>query len=202
MTTYRVRVEQPLDIGPSDGVAQVISGLGGSVVSVDLHEVERAVAVDEMMVELPSDVDSERLRVVLEGLSDTVVLSSKACEPDAPLEQARRWANDTDHDPNRCRSDPEALSAACPLAAVSLCNRRDAESFPALQMTLERGTPVIHLAATFPRPYSSHELRSPRWLLAVPDDYTNVRTVALLTRPTAWRFTAPEVARVQLLMAS
>jgi hypothetical protein len=202
MNTYRLRVEQALDAA-SDDVARAISDLGGTVVSVDLREVERTVAVDEIIVAMPSEVDGGRLRAVLEESSNTVLLSSKSCEADAPREQALRWARETDNEPERCQGDlPQSLSAACPLADVWLYDRRDAESFPAVWMTLTRGAPVVHLTTTFPHRFSSHQPRSPRWLLAVPDCFPDARTVALLTRPTRWRFTAPEVARVQLLMAS
>jgi hypothetical protein len=203
MDTYRLRVELADEADAALGVAGAIGGLGGSVVSIDLHEVDGAAAVDEIVVELPGDVDRSTLRAVLEDDSNAALLSSKRCARNEPLDEAVHWARDAGHGlQDRAGALSQQLSVACPLATVRLCDPGDAGSLPAVRMAFERGAPVVHRTSTLPARLAGEELRSPRWVLAVPDRYPEASDVALLTRPISLRFSAGEVARVQLLMAS
>ena len=69
-------------------------------------------------------------------------------------------------------------------------------------MAYEREAPVVHRTNDLPQQLAPPRSRSLRWLLAVPDRYREPDSIALLSRPISLRFTADEVALVQLLVAS
>jgi hypothetical protein len=94
------------------------------------------------------------------------------------------------------------VAAACPKAMVWLCETHLADKVPAAQMAIERDAPVVHRATALPAKLSAPGVRSPRWVLAVPHGSSDPSSIALLSRPMSLRFTASEVARVQLLLAS
>jgi hypothetical protein len=66
-------------------------------------------------------------------------------------------------------------------------------------MALERGGPVaLRSRRVLDR---GPDGRGSVWLLAVPDRYPDAQRVALLARPLSLRFSATEVARVEVLLA-
>ena len=203
MHIYRLRIELPVQAVNDDEVAATISDLGGSVLSVDLREVDGHAAVDEVVVDLPGDIDQTTLRNALEGSRNTALLSSKRCDRNEPIDRARRWAFDTSNDrPQPASALEQRVAAACPKSMVWLCETRQADAVPAARMALEREAPVVHRATALPEKLAAAEVRSPRWVLAVPHDSSDPSSIALLSRPMSLRFTATEVARVQLLLAS
>jgi hypothetical protein len=203
MHTYRLRIEQPVQAVDDEDVAAAISNIGGSVLSVDLHEVEGHAAVDEIVVDLPDEIDQTALRSAFQGAENTALLSSKVCDRNEPIDQARRWAADTANDqPPTHAALAQRLAAACPQATVWLCETHHADAVPAAQMAMERDAPVVHCTTELPEQLAAAEVRSPRWVLAVPHESSHPSTLALLSRPMSLRFTATEVARIQLLLAS
>jgi hypothetical protein len=68
-------------------------------------------------------------------------------------------------------------------------------------MAVERHAPVAHCATDRAQMLVPGEARSPRWLLAVPNSEPDATNIALLSRSISLRFTATEVARVQILLA-
>jgi hypothetical protein len=203
MHTYRLRIEQPVQAVNGQDVAAAISNIGGSVLSVDLHEVEGHAAVDEIVVDLPGEIDQTALRSAFQGAANTALLSSKLCDRNEPVDQARRWAADTANDqPQPHEALAQRVADACPQAMVWLCDAHHADAVPAAQMAMEREAPVVHCATALPEQLVAAEVRSPRWVLAVPNESSHPSTLALLSRPMSLRFTATEVARVQLLLAS
>lgn len=203
MHTYRLRIELPVQAADDEDVAAAIRTLGGSVLSVDLHEVEGHAAVDEVVVDLPGEVDRTTLRTALEGAGTTALLSSKLCDRNEPIDKARRWAVDTANDqPQPQDALAQRVAAACPQAMVWLCETDQANTIPAAQMALERDAPVVHRSTALPEKLAAAAVRSPRWVLAVPQESSQPSSIALLSRPMSLRFTASEVARVQLLLAS
>ncbi|HEY2332799.1 MAG TPA: hypothetical protein VGH94_12850 [Acidimicrobiales bacterium] len=203
MHTYRLRLELPAEATISHDVGGAISRLGGNVVSVDLHEVEGAAAVDEIVVELPGEIDGTRLRSALELEPDVALLSSKTCDPGETLAEAHRWARDADPGARRHEGPlPQLVASACPMSAVWLGETRDAETYPAVRMAVERQAAVAQRATDLPDTLAPRRSRSPRWLLAVPNRDAHATDIALLSRPMSLRFTATEVARVEVLLAS
>jgi hypothetical protein len=201
MNTYRLRIEFPLRPAVSADVADAIVGLGGYVVGVDLREVDGPAAIDEIVVELPDQLDGSSVRAALEEDTDAALLSSRRSARDERISQAIRWAHHPDSQHDDATDLSHRLTAACPLSNVWVGPTGDAGTLPAVQMTLERGAPVVHHATNLPDSLSRSR-RAPRWLLAVPDRYPDPDNVALLARPLSLRFTPAEVARVELLMAS
>ncbi len=203
MNIYRLRVELPTQPVRSTDVSDAIGEMGGSVLSVDLHEVDGTAAIDELVVELPDGLNGSAVRTALESDSKATLLSSRKCERDEAHTQARRWVHDIATLPPDSTSDvARHVAAACPLSGVWVGPAKDANPLPAVQLTLERGTPIVQRSTIVPDLLSRDERPTPRWLLAVPDRYPDARNIALLTRPLSLRFTANEVARVELLMAS
>jgi hypothetical protein len=202
MNTYRLRIELPLQPAVSADVAGAIVDLGGCVVGVDLREVDGTAAIDEIVVELPDRLDGSSVRAALEEDTDAALLSSRRCTRDEPITQAIRWARQPEPHHHEDATDlSHRLTAACPLSNVWVGPTVDAGTLPAVQMTLERGAPVVHHATNLPESLSGSR-HAPRWLLAVPDRYPDPDNVALLARPLSLRFTPAEVARIELLMAS
>jgi hypothetical protein len=203
MPTYRLRVEVPLEPAVPTGVTNVIDALGGDVVSVDLREIDDQLAIDEMVIEFPHDQSLPSLSRILEDESAGTLLSSQSCRRDEPVTRAIDWARTTMNDrlqvldPNL----PEQLSAACPLSKVSIREAKEAASLPVVAMALARGGPVVHRCGGLEQPEPATGDRS-AWLLAVADQYPDARLIGLVSRPLSLRFTAQEVARVEVVMGT
>jgi hypothetical protein len=203
MSTYRLRVEVPAQPVAPVRVADAISAAGGSIVSVDLREVDGPSAVDEIVVEVPGDMARQTVIAAVDDAPGATLLSSQRCTPERLRRQAREWKR---ADPRlatqrHAAALPQQLAAACPLARAWVRDATIADEVPAAAMALERGGPVAQRSATLPDP-ALERPRSPIWLLAVPDQYPDADNIALLTRPTALRFSTDEVARVEVLLSA
>jgi hypothetical protein len=201
MSTYRLRVEVPLRPVASLRVADAIATTGGSIVSVALREVDGPSAVDELVVQVPPHVTRDELCTALDATPDAMLLSSQPCSPERSVDQAHEWvrANPEPAADGPLAALPERLAAACPFSRAWIGDTDVARRVPAASMALERGGPVAHRSRALPDPTLGSR-RSPVWLLAVADDYPEAQRIALLTRPTALRFSATEVARVEVLV--
>jgi hypothetical protein len=170
MSTFRLRVELPGKQPFDSGVHEGIDRLGGSVVSVDLREIDGTAEVAEMVVDVPEAVDGAALRSAFDKTSGASLLSSRPCARDEVIGHAQQWVRGVDV--AATPGLPDRLMAACPLSMVWVSSADQSEVIPAASTALE------------------------------PDHSPGAATVALLTRPSSLRFTAGEVARVALLMAS
>jgi hypothetical protein len=200
MSTFRLRVESSVTQVPGSSVHEGIDRLGGTVVSVDLREIDGTAEVAEMVVDVPDAVDGAAMRTALDETSSALLLSSRRCERDEVIGHARRWARGVDV--TAASGLPDRLLAACPLSMVWVSHADQSEVVPAASIALTRRAPIVCRATELPGQLSPTAGRTSRWLLAVPDPSPMPATVALLTRPGSLRFTAAEVARVELLMAS
>jgi hypothetical protein len=203
MPTYRLRVEVPLEPAEPTSVTKVIDALGGDVVSVDLREIDDQLAIDEMVIEFAHDPSLPSLSRVLENESAATLLSSQKCGPDEPITRALDWARTSMRDRSELAAPdlPERLSAACPLSRVSIRAAEDAASLPVVEMALARGGPVVHRCGGLAQPEPPTGDRS-AWLLAAADQYPDARLIGLVARPLSLRFTAQEVARVEMVMGT
>jgi hypothetical protein len=200
MSTFRLRVESPVDQVPGSSVHEGIDRLGGKVLSVDLREIDGAAEVAEMVVDIPDAVDGTALRTALVTTTSASLLSSRPCERDEVISHAQQWVRSVDMAAAPGLSD--RLMAACPLSMVWVSGADQSEVVPEVSIALTRRVPIVCRATDLPDQLSPTSGRASRWLLAVPERSAAAQTVALLTRPTSLRFTASEVARVELLMAS
>jgi hypothetical protein len=199
MTRYRLRVELPDLPGALAKVATVISDLDGDVVSIDIHELDGHQVVDELVVEVLTELDSRTLGAALEAADAGMLLS---CAPAAarpePVLEALGWAREL-----AAADDPSilgrVLASACHSAKVWVAPIDEAREVPAGRLALARGAPLVQRSHDLPGPLGGRPA-STMWLLAVPDTRPHARAIAFLARPGSLRFTASEVARVDALM--
>jgi len=198
----RLRIELPDRPGALAAVAAIIGSHGGNMVGIDVQEVDGDSAVDELVVDIPDDVDLEALRhgLVAAGAGVLVSHQSGATQVD-PVLRSLRWAcavvaaGPLGADNEVTRAVAEVC--ACPTAWVGTV--AEASRFEAGRLALARGAPVAHRTTEVPTS-ESRELGVEAWLLAVPDARLDPRRVAFVSRPLGQRFTATEVARVEALL--
>jgi hypothetical protein len=200
MSRYRLRVELPDLPGALAKVATVISEHDGDVVSIDIHELDGQQAVDELVVEVLTELDSRALGAALERAGAGILLS---CAPTSsrpePVLDALGWAREL-----AARCDPvtlgHILASACHSAKLWVAPIDDARDVAAGRLALARGVPLVQRSHDLPGPLAGRA-SSAMWLLAVPDGQPDTRCIAFLARPGSLRFTASEVARVDALMS-
>jgi hypothetical protein len=200
MSRYRLRVELPDLPGALARVATVISEHDGDVVSIDIHELDGHQAVDELVVEVLTDLDGRALGAALEAADAGILLScTPAAAREEPVLEALTWARAL-ADANDPGAVGRVLASACHSAKVWVAPIDDAREVPAGRLALARGAPLMQRSHDLPEPLGGRPA-STMWLLAVPDAQPNTRCIAFLARPGSLRFTASEVARVASLMA-
>jgi ACT domain len=200
MSRYRLRVELPDLPGALAKVATVISELDGDVVSIDIHELDGHQAVDELVVEVLTELDGRVLAAELERAGAGALLScAPARSGTEPVLDALTWAREiveAEDDAALTR----VLAAACHSSAVWIAPIDEAREVAAGRLALARGAPLVQRSMDLPDRLGARAT-SPMWLLAVPDAPPHPRCIAFLARPGSLRFTASEVARVDALMA-
>jgi hypothetical protein len=200
MSRYRLRVELPDLPGALAKVATVISDLDGDVVSIDIHELDGHQAVDELVVEVLTELDGRVLAGALERAGAGALLS---CSPTKtgtePVLDALAWAREIVEAQDDAALT-RVLAAACQSSAVWIAPIDEAREVSAGRLALARGAPLVQRSVDLPERLGSRAV-SPMWLLAVPDGQPHPRCIAFLARPGSLRFTASEVARVDALMA-
>jgi hypothetical protein len=186
----RLRVELADRPGSLARVAAAIGEHGANVVGVDVQEVDADSAVDELVVDVPDNVDVDSLRRALVDTGAGVLVSHQSGMHEIdPVLRALRWAcavvsaGDEGADDELVR----ALSEVCGTDTAWLAGLAEAPQHEAGRMALDRGGPVSHRDGE-------------TWLLAVPDARLDPRRVAFVGRPLSDPFTATEVARVEALL--
>ncbi len=184
-------------------MAGIIGEVGGNVVSVDVQEVEGALAVDELVVDLPDDVDGDALRGRLDADRAGILLSIHGARPYSDMVlRAMQWTEALLESRQSDRSDmlASALADLCSASGAWVADSlSEARQFEAGRYALERGAPVAHRTDSIPVGVAP-DLADGAWLLAVPDHDTAPLRVAFLARPLRLRFTATEIARVVALL--
>ena len=201
MSRYRLRVELPDLPGALAKVATVISELDGDVVSIDIHELDGHQAIDELVVEVLTELDGRVLAGALERAGAGALALVRAREG-----RHRARPGCADLGPGDRRSAGRRRDHAGAGFGVSLVGGLDrarstkAREVAAGRLALARGAPLVQRCLDLP-PRLGKRGNSPMWLLAVPDALPHPRSIAFLARPGSLRFTASEVARVDALMA-
>jgi ACT domain len=199
MSRYRLRVELPDLPGALAKVATVVSDLDGDVVSIDIHKLDGHQAVDELVVEVLTELDGRILGAALEAADAGILLSCKpaAARPE-PLVEALGWASEL-----AAANDPgtlgRVLAAACHSSKVWVAPIDEAREVAAGRLALAREAPLVQRSHDLPEALGGRPA-STMWLLAVPDGQPHPRCIAFLARSGSLRFTASEVARVHALM--
>jgi hypothetical protein len=178
----------------------VISELDGDVVSIDVHELDGHQVVDELVVEVLTELDPRVLRTALDDAEAGALLS---CTPTAarpePVVEALAWARELAAGGDAATIG-RILASACPSAKVWVAPIDEAREVPAGRLALARGAPLVQRAHELPEPLGGRPATT-MWLLAVPDGRPQARCIAFLARPGSLRFTASEVARADALMS-
>jgi hypothetical protein len=193
-------VELPDLPGALAKVATVISDLDGDVVSIDVHELDGHQVVDELVVEVLTELDGRVLSAALEQADAGILLSCSitTARPE-PVVEALGWARELAAANDRTTLG-RVLAAACHSSKVWVAPIDEAREVPAGRLALARGAPLVQRSHDLPVPLGGRPA-STMWLLAVPDGQPQTRCIAFLARPGSLRFTASEVARVDGLVA-
>ena len=198
----RLRIELPDRPGALAKVAAVIAEHGGNLVGIDVQEVEKDSAVDELVVDVPDGVDLAAMRTaLLESGAGVLVSHQSGAQQVDPVLRSLRWAcamvaagpSGADDELTRAVAEASGTSAAW------VCNTTDAGLLEAGRLALARGGPVSHRTTEVPASRAPG-ITGEVWLLAVPDARLDPHRVAFVVRAVDDRFTATEVARVEALL--
>jgi hypothetical protein len=194
MATYRLRIELPDRPGALAGVTAEIGSHQANIVSIDVHEVDGATAVDEIVVDVSDDWVPGPLALTLATTRVGTLLSSRRITTvDDPMVGALEAVA------MMIRGDQDELDAACCAAVLSLAHGVSARVLdmdaalldPAARTAIDRRGSVVHRDGPD---------GSPGWVLAALDHAERPRAVALVARPLNVRFSATEVSRVEAIL--
>ena len=202
MPAYRLRVELPDEPGTLAKIAAAIAEAEGNVLSLDIHELDGATAVDEVVVEAPEGWDASLLAARLAAAGVELLSCALAVDRVDPMVRALRFAGAlVASDPSRDTLElGRAVLEVTGASAAWVSPRREAVQYEAGRRALAHDGPIVLRTDDLP-PSVNDDLRGPVWLLAVPDGRLDVGLVAFATRPIALRFTTSEIARVEALLA-
>lgn len=201
-TRFRLRVELPDRPGALATLARVIASEGGDVLSVDIHDLDRDRAVDDLVVSLP-DSTPERLaaRIAEAGAGELQWWRLETGTADSVV-RALGWVRHV-LEAGVGYSDLEvsrALTEICAADTAWVATRAEAEQVAEAAEALASGQ--AHVAHHDPLPPSvGGDGVRPAWLLVALDAQTDPTLVAFVARHRRQRFTATEVARATALLA-
>src|SRR4051794_800396 len=187
----RLRVELPDQPGALSRLTDVLARSGGNLVAIDVQDVEDDAVVDEIVLDMPDDLDVEQLRRTLssEGVGTLVSFQSGQQDLD-PVLRSLRWAS-TMATADASIADEvleRLLAEAAGTSSAWVCGREEAMAFEAGRLSLARGAAVSRLTGDAP-PRRVHGEIGDVWILAVPDLVGPQQRVAFVARPATDRFT-------------
>ena len=185
MVAYRLRIELPDRPGSLAGVTAEIAASGANITSIDVHELDGNMAVDEIVVEVGESWAPGPVAAALAASGVGTLLSSRrmTAVDDGVTAALRSIAAMVDGDVmTECRA---ALLALAHGSSAKLVPPDSSE--PAARVAVERRTSIVSRI--------DHG-----WVLAAIDDPVEPSVVTLVTRPLNVRFSATEVARVEALL--
>jgi 23S rRNA U2552 (ribose-2'-O)-methylase RlmE/FtsJ len=203
MTLHRLRIELPDTPGALARAASAIAGVGGNVLSVDIHEIDGHRSVDEIVVDLPDDCQAETISAGLTETAAGTLLSMQAGSTLVdPIVRALRWVgfallgDPQDSDLTLAQS----LAEMCTSAAAWVWSPEEASRLLAGRRALALGHAVVTSETDLPTEVSA-DLPDSAWVMAVPDDPEHPLRVGFAARAHSLPFTASEVARAHALMS-
>jgi predicted amino acid-binding ACT domain protein len=202
METYRLRIELPDRPGALAAVTSILAEQGADVSSVDVHELDGATAVDEIVVQVGADWEASALAASLaQGGVASLLSSQRVAAPTDPVLTALRWCAAVvaaDH-AERDEVVRRAVQGLAHATAAWICSPADADDWEAGRMALDRRAPVVVRSEGLVT--SEPNVPPTAWVLGVPDSASSPTVVALAVRPVSLRFSATEVARVEAILA-
>jgi hypothetical protein len=177
---------------------------GAEPVSIDFHRTDQACDIVDLVVELPDDVDRDRLAGLLteSGGGRLVSYLPPPAEPDpvlAVLAQCRDLlaaGSATELD----RRASGAIASVCGTRTALVSPMPRALAYQAARFAVRRGRSVVQRTRRVPLEVGGHRLKE-GWLLAVPDACSEPTRVALVCRAVTEPFLASEIARVETILA-
>lgn len=202
MSAYRLRVELPDQPGALANVAAAIAAANGNVVSLDIHELDGAKAVDEIVVEAPDDWDVAAIGARIAEVGADLLSCAPAVDRADPMVRALRFAGAlVAADPSRDTLElGRAVLEVTSANSAWVSTRAEAVEWEAGRRAIAHDGPIVLRTDDLP-PSVRLDTRGPLWLLAVPDGRMEPSLVAFATRPLALRFTTSEITRVEALLA-
>ncbi|MDQ1438507.1 MAG: hypothetical protein QOK43_2136 [Acidimicrobiaceae bacterium] len=202
MAAYRLRVELPDQPGALALVAGSIAAHDGNVVSIDIHELDGAKAVDEIVVDGPPDWDTTGLARQLAEAGAELLSCGLAEDRMDPMVRGLRYAGAlVASDPSRDTLElGRAVLELTSATAAWVSTRTEAAAYEAGRRAMAHDGPIVMRTADLPASVK-WDVRGAVWLLAVPDGRLEPALVAFATRPLALRFTTSEITRVEALLA-
>jgi hypothetical protein len=202
METYRLRIELPDRPGALAAVTSVLAEHDVDVASVDVHELDGANAVDEIVVQVPIGWEAGPLASALAASGGAALLSSqRVAAPSDPVLGALRWCSMVVAADAASRDEVvrRAVQELAHATAAWICSPEEAEEWEAGRMALQRRAPVVVRSEGLV--VDDIAVPPTAWVLGVPDTATAPTVVALAVRPVSLRFSASELARVESLLA-
>lgn len=202
MSTYRLRVELPDQPGALALVATAIAAAEGNVLSIDIHELDGAKAVDEIVVEAAEDWDIAALATAVEAAGADLLSCGLAADRMDPMVKGLRYAGALiAADPLRDTLElGRAVLELTGATAAWISTVAEAAAYEAGRRAMAHDGPIVMRTDDLPSSVK-WDVRGPVWLLAVPDGRQAPEMVAFATRPIAMRFTTSEIERVEALLA-
>lgn len=202
METYRLRIELPDRPGALAAVTSILATQGADVTSVDVHELDGATAVDEIVVQVSVGWEPSGLAAALVDSGAATLLSSqRVAAPVDPVLAALRWCASVVAADLRERDEVvrRAVQELAHATAAWICSPDEADEWEAGRMALQRRAPVVVRSEGLV--IEGLAVPPTAWVLGVPDAATAPTVVALAIRPMSLRFSASELARVESLLA-
>ncbi len=201
-TRFRIRVQLPDRPGALANLAAVIAGMGGDVLSVDIHGLDADNAVDDLVVALP-EATPERLaaRIAESGAGELQWWRLETGTADSVV-RALGWVRHV-LEAGVGYSDLEvsrALTEICAADTAWVATYVEAQHVGAAADALAIGTSTVSFHDPLPPEVGGDGAR-PAWLLVAVDDPDDPSLVAFVARHRPQRFTATEVARASALLA-
>ena len=151
--TFRLRLEVADRPGVLASVAGAIAEAGGNVISIDMHQPDAGVSVDEILVEAGDGWDGPAVEQALHALSGVTLLElSQVLRTRDPVVSALRWArvmlsaNPQDAELELCRAILEASHGRVAWVA----ELSGAGAIKSGRAAIEKGGPVLERVETLP----------------------------------------------------
>jgi hypothetical protein len=194
VATYRFRLEVLDRPGTLARIADVLAAAGGNVASIDIHQPDDGVSVDEIVLTAPDGWDVGAVIAALDEVDGVEVLQEGIERRSGdPIVNALRWAR------VMVAADPATHELELTRAILEVTGAGVAWTTEPTDDALAGAKAVVQYVTSLPVEVEAG-LEGPAWLLAVADDDADPRLVAFAARPAAARFSASEIARLGALV--
>jgi predicted amino acid-binding ACT domain protein len=194
VATYRFRLEVVDQPGTLARITDVLAAAGGNVASIDIHQPDDGMSIDEIVLTAPDGWDVTAVVAALDEVDGVHVLQDGIERRTGdPIVNALTWAR------VMVAADPATHELELTRAILEVTGASLAWTAEPTGDALAAAKAVVQYVTSLPAEVGT-ALDGPAWLLAVPDDEAEPRVVAFAARPAAARFSASEIARLGALV--